>query len=130
MVRKVSNQPKRYSQRVAAWIYTVINPVWEGLQREIELLERGNATWRYYSKRCEFIRPIQEYIESTQWPNYSDFLVEYPEFKDSFGSHDATLEAVNNSADALFGWLLSFPQFNDTFALCLRATRKDAPPTR
>jgi hypothetical protein len=120
MVRRVSNQPKRHSQRIAAWIYAVINPVWEGLQREIELLERGNTTWRYYSRRCEFIRPVQEYVDNTQWPNYSDFLVENSDFKDSFHSHDEALQALNNSADALFGWLLSFPRFNDKLELCVR----------
>lgn len=130
MVRKVSNEPKRHSQRVAAWIYTVINPVWEGLQREIELLERGNATWRYFSKRCELIRPVQEYVDSTQWPNYSDFLVENPGFKDSFRSHDEALQALNNSADILFGWLLSFAQFNDKLELCVKdyADRRASDP--
>lgn len=114
MVRQVSYQPKRHSKRVAAWIYTVVNPIWEGLEREIELLERGNATWRYFSRRCEFIRPVQEYVDSTQWPNYFDFFKEEEnvQFENGFHSHDEALVALNNSADALFGWLLSFPPFN------------------
>ncbi len=107
MVRKVTNQPKKHSQRVAAWIYAVINPMIEGLQRELDFLERGNLTWRYLSQRCEFIRPIQEYVDSTQWPNYFDFLVENPEFKKHFQAHDDNLNALNNAASALFSWLVS-----------------------
>jgi hypothetical protein len=84
-------------------------------------LDRGNATWRYFSRRCELIRPVQEYVDSTQWPNYSDFLVENPDFKDKFRSHDEALEELNKSASALYDWLLTFPKFNENLELCIRA---------
>ena len=76
-------------------------------------LQSGNATWRYFSQRCEFIRPVQEYIDSAQWPNYSDFLLEHPEFKKKFQTHDASLNGLNNAARALFGTLLGNPQFTE-----------------
>jgi hypothetical protein len=110
MSRRAARQPKKHSQRVAAWIYAVINPILEGLERELEFVKSGNLTWRYYSQRFEFIRPIQQYVESSQWPNYSDFLVENPDCEDGFRSHDEAIEALNNSASALYSWLLSSPQ--------------------
>jgi hypothetical protein len=113
MSRKVAKQPKKRSQRVAAWIYEVINPIIEGLERELYFLQTGNGTWRYFSQRCEFIRPVQEYVESAQWPNYSDFVVEHPDFKKRFQSHDTSLSGLNNSASALFGALLGNPQFTE-----------------
>jgi hypothetical protein len=111
MNKSVEWKPKKHSKRVEAWIYTVINPIVESLQRELELLETGNLSWRYYSQRCEFIRPLQEYLDGAQWPNYSDFLQENQEFKERFQIHDTGLDALNNSASALFGTLISNPQF-------------------
>ena len=121
MDRRPPRQPKKHSQRVAAWIYTVINPVLEGLERELKLLSTGNLTWRYYSQRCEFIRPIQEYVERTQWPNYSDFLLEDENSacRDAFRSHDEAVEALNNSASALYSWLVSSPQLTRAVSLSL-----------
>jgi hypothetical protein len=111
MNRSLDWKPKKHSQRVAAWIYTVINPIVEGLQRELELLDSGNLSWRFYSQRCEFIRPLSEYVDGNQEPNYTDFLAENTKYRQRFQSHDGTLTAVNNSASALFGALISNPQF-------------------
>jgi hypothetical protein len=106
MGRKFRKKARRRSQRVAAWIYEVVNPIVEGLERELYFLQTGNGTWRYFSQRCEFIRPVQEYVDGSQWPTYSDFLVEHPEFRKRFQSHDRNLDAVNQSASAIFGALL------------------------
>jgi hypothetical protein len=124
MNKGVEWKPKRRSKRVEAWIYTVINPVVEGLQRESVLLETGNLSWRYYSQRCEFIRPVQEYIDSAQWPNYNDFLEENQEFRERFQSHDTRLEALNNAASALFSALFANPQFLDAVESALTAYEK------
>jgi hypothetical protein len=120
MNRRVAKQPKKRSQRVAAWIYEVINPIIEGLERELYFLQSGNATWRYFSQRCEFIRPVQEYVESAQLPNYSDFLVEHPEFKKKFQTHEKSLSALNNSANALYRALLANPQFAEKVSSSIR----------
>jgi len=117
-------KPKKHSQRVAAWIYTVINPIVEGLQRELELLDSGNLSWRFYSHRCEFIRPVGEYVDGNQEPNYSDFLVENTKYRQRFKSHDSNLDAVNNSASALFGALISNPQFLEAVESSFRAYEK------
>lgn len=106
--------PKRQSRRVAAWIYVVLNPIIEHLQRESELLDRGNLTWRFSSGRCEFIRIVQEYVDSTQWPNYYDFLAEHSVFVKAFRQHDEHLEKLNLSAAQTFDWLLSLHEFSAT----------------
>jgi hypothetical protein len=105
--------PKRQPRRVAAWIYVVINPIIESLQREVSLLEMGNLTWRAYSRRCEIIKAIQEYVDSSQWPNYQDFLAEHPKsvFIPGFKQHDSHVDSLNNAAQALFSRLLSWPAF-------------------
>ena len=106
-------QSQKQSRRVAAWIYAVMNPIINSLEREISFLDSGNLTWRAYSRRCEMIKTIKEYVDSTQWPNYDDFLAEHDKsaFVPAFKHHDSDLEALNNSALALFGRLLSLPDF-------------------
>jgi len=108
--------PKKQSRRVAAWIYVVINPIVESLDREISLLDSGNLTWRAYSRRCEMIKKIQEYVDSTQWPNYQDFLAEHPKsvFVRGFEQHDVGVDSLNNLAQVLFSHLLSWPAFLDS----------------
>jgi hypothetical protein len=59
------------------------------------------------------IKTIQEYVDSTQWPNYQDFLAEHPKsiFVQGFKQHDSNVEGLNNVAGVLFDRLLSLPDF-------------------
>jgi hypothetical protein len=97
---------RKQSRRVAAWIYSVINPVAELLEREVALLEAANLTWRAGTSRCQFIRPIREYVEATQWPNYQDFCVENVELSQGFTRHDENVERIEALAAGAFRALL------------------------
>jgi hypothetical protein len=119
-----SGPPKTQSRRVAAWIYAVLNPVIESLQRERELLERRNLTWRFYSGQSEFIRMIQEYVDSVQWPNFYDFLAEHPFFAKAFKQHDDQLEKTNAIALQTFDELISWPEFSSTIEKLLSRYRQ------
>src|SRR6267378_2400573 len=121
MTKRLDTPPKKQFRRVAAWIYAVINPIIDSLQRELSFLDSGNLTWRSRTNKCEFIRAIQEYVESTQWPNYQDFLAEHkasaliPGFK----QHDSNLEKLNTAAREVFLWIINSKQFSDTFDAAL-----------
>ncbi len=104
--------PKKQSRRVAAWIYTVMNPVIDSLQRELGLLDRENLTWRSSTGRCEFIRTVQEYVDSTQWPNYYDFLADHSTLASGFTQHDSQLEKLNGLATQLYEWMLTWSDFS------------------
>ncbi|MFI5097021.1 MAG: hypothetical protein ACHQT6_03515 [Candidatus Acidiferrales bacterium] len=95
-------------------IYVVINPITDSLERELSLLEKGNLTWRSNTNRCEYIRTIQEYVDSRQWPNYEDFLYENENaiFLKTFSVHDDDLKKVNSEAENLYKWLLSWDEFS------------------
>lgn len=103
----------RQERRVAAWIYVVVNPVVEALGHELGFLERGNLTWRSTTKRCEYIRTIQEYVDSRQWPNYKDFLSENENaiFLKTFEAHDNVLMNANSAAEEVYRGLLSWTAF-------------------
>jgi hypothetical protein len=116
MASRSINGVRRQSRRVAAWLYTVVNPVLDSLGREVHFLEHGNVTWRANTRRCEFILTIQEYIQVEQWPNYSDFLAEHTAFKSAFKRHDAGVERLNAVALESFKWLQSWKEFSDTLS--------------
>lgn len=123
MNRRIEIPPKKQVRRVAAWIYVVINPIIDSLQRELLLLDSGNLTWRPHTGRCEIIRTIQEYVDSTQWPNYQVFLAEHPEsfFIPGIKRHDSDLGKLNSVAQELFNRMLSYGQFSVTVEATLDA---------
>jgi len=89
----------RDAKRVESWVYAVLNPLIDAVGREVAFLEEGNLTWRNYSRHCEQIRPIVEYIEAGQLPVYGDFLAnEQAGFKSRFSEHDRKLAATETAA--------------------------------
>ena len=97
-VTKTQASPKD-SKRVESWVYGVLNPLIDAVIREVAFLEEGNLTWRNYSRHCEQIRPIVEYITGDQLPVYGDFLAnEQAGFKDRFVEHDRKLAATEAAA--------------------------------
>jgi len=105
--------PPPHSKRVQAWVYAIMNPLIESLGREIRLLSEGNLSWRSYSRRCEYIRPIREYIESSQWPNYEDFIGDQlnARFREHLTRHDHQVSEVESAAARLFIGLTDSNEF-------------------
>jgi hypothetical protein len=116
MAKRLDMPPKKQVRRVAAWIYAVINPIISSLERELFFLDSGNLTWRPHTGRCEMIRTIQEYVDSTQWPNYQDFVAEHKtsRFVPAFEQHDSNLNEVNVLAQQRFDSILSSTQILDS----------------
>ncbi len=122
MATEVATLPL-HSKRVQAWVYAVMNPLIESLRREISLLEKGNLSWRFYSKKCEYIRLIREYVESSQWPNYEDFIADSQNqgFRASLEEHDRLLSRVESGAVEFFQRLMSSSLFQKEVAESLQA---------
>jgi hypothetical protein len=85
---------------VEAWVYAVLNPLIENLGREIFLLSKGNLSWRFYSRKCEYIHPTSDYIGISQRPNYEDFIADplNQGFREKFEGHDRALTRLESSA--------------------------------
>lgn len=106
-------RPGPYPRRVASWIYTVINPLIESLRTEMQHLERGNISWRWYSRRCQYIRVVRDYVEPHYYPNFDDFLVENEEFTKRFDSHDNALHKTEDQAGKFYNLLLAAKVFKE-----------------
>src|SRR5260370_25740525 len=107
MVSNVNIPPAR-ANRVQAWVYAILNPVIEGVRRELQWIEKGKLSWRFYSKKCEYIRPVVEYIDANQSPNYEDFLADGMNegFKSGIDVHDNAVFTVEAAATTLFDGLM------------------------
>jgi len=114
MVSNVNIPPPR-ANRIQAWVYAILNPVIESVRRELQLLEKGNLSWRFYSKKCEYIRPIAEYIDGNQVPNFEDFLADglNEGFKSVFDAHDNAVFAVEKAATTFFDGLMHSTLFSN-----------------
>jgi len=105
--------PPQHSKRVEAWVYAVLNPLIENLEREIFLLNKGNLSWRFYSRKCEYIRPIRDYVRIDQRPNYEDFISDplNTGFQEKFEAHDGALAEVETSASRFSDGLIQSELF-------------------
>lgn len=94
MATRKTRRPKRGSPRVAAWIHEVINPLLEALPVEISFLESGNTTWRYYSRRPEYLRPVEGYLAPQARFILRDFVQANADAKKHLANHDKLLEGL------------------------------------
>ncbi len=92
------DRPEKGSLRVQGWIYLVLNPLVDGIQREIHFLELGNLTWRFYSKTFEFLMIASGYVGPGARHTFDDFLKANPREKPPIAQHDALLVELRNQA--------------------------------
>lgn len=102
---------KPVKEQVRAWLYVVVAPVADGLRRELFFLDRRDPTWRYRAKRCEFIRPIREYVDATQESTLGQFLRFFPEIEKLAKAHDSQLAALERAAEEAHRALATLPEF-------------------
>lgn len=103
----------RGSRRVAAWVYTVINPLIEALKVEKSFLKEKNWTWRYETKNLEFILPLEGYIDSASLPNFEGFLKAYPEVERKRKKHEEFRVALSENCRIAFDYLIELKTFQD-----------------
>ena len=63
------------------------------------------------------IKTIKEYVDSTQWPNFQDFVAEHPASPliAAFRRHDSQLDKLNTAPKEVFVWLLNSKILLDAF---------------
>ena len=104
---------RRGSRRVAAWVYTVINPLIEALKDGKTLLKEKNWTWRYETKNLEFILPLDGYIDLASIPNFEGFLKAHPEVERKRKRHEELRVALSENCRIAFNYLIELQAFQD-----------------
>lgn len=89
---------RKGSERVKAWVYSVINALLEALRAENTLLTARNITWRYHIRKMEFILSTRDHIPPSARPNYDDLLRGYADLKPQVEQRDLTLKVLSQVA--------------------------------
>lgn len=121
MTNKRSKTENKGYRRFAAWIHTVINPILDGLEREISLLDQKNWTWRYYNQKLEFIHEIKKYIAYSDWPNYEQFIRTNKKAEKWFTEHDNLLQELTESTTKAHHILVQSEEFSEDVDSALKA---------
>lgn len=111
--------------RSKAWIYSVINPLLDGLRIEASFLARGNWTFRRYNRNLEFIRPLQALVTYQSRPNWDDFTTSNPPVRERVDDHEARREDLRKACNAAFEDLIEVKEFQNKVAECLSAFVKE-----
>ncbi len=114
-------------ERRKAWIYSVINPLLEGLRIEATFLERGNWTFRRHSRDLEFIRPIRILVGYRSVPNLEDLINSKPETRKAIERRDAQREKLRDACRAAFDALVANADFRRKVSDTLQAVESEAP---
>jgi len=114
-----------HNERFKAWVYTVINPVLEGLRIESGFLQKGNWTFRFHSGELEFVRPVAAYVEFPSQPNLEDFLESNPEDKRIMASRDQSREALRAKCQEALAFLTGQGTFRQKVSSCAEQFKGD-----
>jgi hypothetical protein len=103
---KKASKLKISAERAQDWISSVLNPIIEGVRREVSLLGKP-LHWLPETRDFEYLHPIASYIADIYFDNFEDFLEKHPKFRPGFQRHDDVLnelrEAVTGGYDQLAG---------------------------
>ncbi len=98
-------------ERTKAWIYSVINPLLDGLRIEASFLAKRNWTFRRYDRGLEFIRPSRGFVDYQSLPNWEDFTTSNPHVQERLVRRDERREELRRACEAAFDYLVAIPGF-------------------
>ncbi len=97
--------------RVEAWIYGVINPLAEAIEREVTLAGLHRPTYQWRTESLERILPLRGYLSRGAILILEDLVGQRPEVKRWESNHDACVEVLRRSAQKTFEALVHAPAF-------------------
>jgi hypothetical protein len=118
---------KHGRERAKAWVYSVINPLLEGLKIEASFLSRGNWTFRHHNGDLEFIRPAASYVDFQSRPNWEDFVASNPLAKQELDARDLRREELRHRCEAALNYLDHVAEFRHRVSDCLSRYKADSP---
>lgn len=108
-------------------MYTVINPVLEGLRIEAAFLAKENWTFRRYSQDLEFVRPVAAMVGYKDRPNFEDFTSSNPEAKSEIDRRDARREELRDACRNAFDKLADNLDFRHKVSKSTEAADRELP---
>jgi hypothetical protein len=130
MSAKGASTPTRRkgSERVKAWVYSVLNPLMEALRAESLSLSKKNITWRYSTGEMEFIVPTRDLIQPTARPNYDDLLRGEAAIKPQMEDRDGKVERLRGAASECWKQLTEYSGLQYLVEKQLKQWREEGNP--
>jgi len=104
-------QPRVGPRIVRAWFDTVINPLIGALDTELQLLDKGNWTWRFRPPSLELIRPARRYLEPAAAATLEQVCHLNPPTRAIVSSHDVAVRQAFEIVAKLHEALTNSPEF-------------------
>jgi hypothetical protein len=109
MARKAL-KPKISAERAQDWISSVLNPIIEGLRREMSVLGKP-LHWLPETRDFEYLHPIEAYVAEIYFDNYEDFLEKHPKLRPEFRRHDEALDELRSAVAMAYDGLAGDTQY-------------------
>ncbi len=119
--------PKKGVDRAKSWIYAVINPLIDALKVDKAFLKEKNWTWRYETKRIEFILPLEQYVDSAYHPIFEDFLEANSQMERKRKKREDLRAALSENCRIAFDFLIDLQAFQDKVQSSLSAYLSEEP---
>lgn len=126
--KTASTNRRKGSERVKAWIHSVLNPLMEGLRAESISLSKKNITWRYSTGEMEFIIPTRDLIQPSTRPNYDDLLRGYPVVRPQMEDRDQKVKALRQAATQCWKQLTEYIGLRQIVEKDLKQWRQEGNP--
>ena len=114
-------------ERIKAWIYSVINPLLDGLDIEASFLAKRNWTFRRYNGDLEFIRPTLAIVGYRNRPNWEDFTASNPKTKEKIESRNSQREELRRACATALDNLIKDLLFEDEVKQILGTVEAESP---
>lgn len=97
-----ANKATISSGRAQDWIDTVINPILDGVRRELRALPGGPWRWQPTTRSFELFLSAREYVPHPYGDNYDDFVEKYRGVGEALGVHDDLLAVLGKDFERAF----------------------------
>lgn len=126
--RSATSARRKGSERVKAWIYSVVNPLMETLRAEIIALSKKSITWRYSASEMEFISPTRDLVQPSARPNYDDLLRGYPAVRPPMENRDRNVESLQQAAAECWKHITQYSGLQQMVGSLLKQWRDEGNP--
>lgn len=100
---------------VRAWFDTVIQYALRGIENERSFLEKRNWTFRFRTRKLEYLALLAEHLPSAGRENMEQFVAFFPGISALVDKHDRRELQLEQSCNVYFEALLKSPDFRGVF---------------
>ncbi|HTA43808.1 MAG TPA: hypothetical protein VK789_15240 [Bryobacteraceae bacterium] len=104
-------RPRVGPKIVRAWFDTVINPLIDAIEKEIDVVNRRNWTWQFRPCRLELIRAASDYLPHIAWANIEQLSELYPEIEEKLGEHNQHVTQLETAVTKLYDLIVTDEEF-------------------